>query len=281
MPGRNWTDSLPESPRSKPGLRRDLQPNGVMLLTIRGRDRVNSLSESDHAELAQVWTELNHDEAVRIIVVTGEGGAFCAGGNLEMEKRVAGDYAAIVRTLHEARDLVLNLINCDKPIISAINGPAAGAGLALALLADISIIGEEVELTDGHARIGIAAGDHAALIWPLLCGMARAKYYLLTCERMDGKRAEEIGLVSRAVPREAVLTEALAIADRLAAGPQLALAWTKRSLNHWLRDAAPIFEASLALEMINLFGPEFREGIEAFTEKRPPRFGTLSNSEDA
>lgn len=255
------------------GLRVDHEADGVAVVTIRGRDRVNSLDEQDHAELTRVWSDLDADASVRIIVVTGEGNAFSAGGNMEMEKRLAGDYDAIVRTLTEARSLVFNIVNCDKPIISAINGPAAGAGLAAALLADISIIGDDVVLTDGHTRIGITAGDHATLIWPLLCGMARAKYYLLTCDRIDGRLAAEIGLVSRSVPRAEVLDEAMRLAHRLASGSQLALRWTKRSLNHWLRAAGPAFEASLGLEMINLFGPDFREGLAAFAEKRDPAFG--------
>jgi enoyl-CoA hydratase len=254
------------------GIQVEVRRNGVALVTIRGNDKVNSLTERHHRELTVVWSALALDDDVRVIVVTGEDSVFCAGGSLEMERRLAGDFAGIVSIMTEARDLVLNMVNCDKPIISAINGAAAGAGLAAALIADISIIGDDVVLTDGHTRIGVAAGDHAALIWPLLCGMARAKYYLLTCERIDGRTAAEIGLVSKCVPRADVLEEALRVADRLAEGPQLALQWTKRSLNHWLRMAGPAFEASLGAEMVTLFGPDFAEGIAAFAEKRPPDF---------
>jgi enoyl-CoA hydratase len=246
--------------------------DGVAVVTIRGQDKVNSLNEADHADLAYIWPRLSADDAIRVILVTGEGNVFSAGGNMAMEERAVGNYPAVVRLLAEARDLVHNMIACDKPIVSAINGPAAGAGLAAALLADVSVIGEDVVITDGHTRIGIAAGDHAAIIWPLLCGMARAKYYLLTSDRFDGRTAAEIGLVSKAVPRDEVFDEAHAIAARLAAGPQLALQWTKRSLNHWLRVAAPAFEASLGLEMLNFFGPDFAEGVRAFTAKREPRF---------
>lgn len=272
MPGSGSTTSSTTDPKKYDGLRVERRADGVALVTITGVDKVNSLAEDHHRELAEVWTDLDRDDRVRVIVVTGEGGAFCAGGNLEMERRLAGDHAGITRTLAESRDLVFAMVNCDKPIISAINGPAAGAGLAVALLADISIAADDVVLTDGHTRIGLTAGDHAVLIWPLLCGMARAKYYLLTCDRVDGRTAAEIGLVSRAVPRDEVLAEALAVAGRLAEGPQQALRWTKRSLNHWLRAAGPAFEASLGLEMINLFGPDFAEGIEAFAAKRPPVF---------
>lgn len=246
--------------------------DGVRLVTIEGRDRVNSLDEQDHAELSHVWRDLDRDPACRVIVVTGAGSAFSAGGNLQMEQRLAGDYAGIVRTLEETRDLVVNMVDCDTPIVSAINGPAAGAGLAAALLADISVIGDDVVLTDGHTRIGLAAGDHAALIWPLLCGMARAKHLLLTSKRLTGEQAASIGLASLAVPTASVLDEALAIAVSLAQGPELALRWTKHSLNHWLRQALPTFEASLGLEMVTLFGPDYAEGLDAFAHKRAPDF---------
>lgn len=254
------------------GLTLALDNEGLLLITIEGRDDLNSLDEEDHLALARVWCDVNTDREVRAVVVTGAGTSFCGGGNLEMERRAAGEYSRIVATLEGARSLVHGIIACDKPIVSAINGPAAGAGLAVALLADISIAGHDIVLTDGHVRIGLAAGDHAALIWPLLCGLARAKRYLLTSGRIDGRTAAEIGLVSWSVEREHVLSEALATARGLARGPQAALRWTKRSLNYWLTSALPAFDASLALEMINMFGPDFVEGVDSFLDRREPRF---------
>lgn len=142
----------------------------------------------------------------------------------------------------------------------------------VALPADISIAGERAKIIDGHTRIGAAAGDHAAIVWPLLCGMAKAKYHLLICTTIDGVEAERIGLVSLAVPDAELLQRAREVAATLAAASPEALAFTKRSLNHWLRATWPAFEHSLALETLGFAGPDAREGLAALAEKRQPRF---------
>jgi enoyl-CoA hydratase len=164
------------------------------------------------------------------------------------------------------------MINCSKLIVSAINGPAVGGGLAVALLADISIAAKNSRLIDGHTRLGVAAGDHAAIIWPLLCGMAKAKLHLLLSDEISGEEAERIGLVSLVVEADVLRDTAFDIARKLAAGPQTALRWTKHSLNNWLRQAGPIFDNSVALEMLGFTGPEVREGLAAVRERRPPNF---------
>jgi enoyl-CoA hydratase len=166
---------------------------------------------------------------------------------------------------------------CEKPIISAINGVAVGAGLAVAFLADISIMAEEAKITDGHVKIGVGAGDHAAIIWPILCGMAKAKYYLMTADFVDGKEAERIGLVSLCVPRAELMNKAMAVADKLAAGSQQAIRLTKRSLNGWMHMARPIFESSLAMEMLCFMGNDAAEGIASVREKRAPKFPSASS----
>ena len=222
------------------------RPNGVMLITLSNPGKLNATDAGMHAELSTIFADIHATPEVRAVVVTGEGKAFSAGGDLDWIAGQVGDYERTISVMREAGDIVRTMIECDTPIISAINGVAVGAGLAVALLADISIIDEDTRLTDGHLRIGVAAGDHAVSIWPLLCGMAKAKYYLLTSEFIDGREAERIGLVSKAVPADEVLPEALAIADRLALGPRQATLLTKRALNHWLRQALPNFEASLA-----------------------------------
>jgi enoyl-CoA hydratase len=167
---------------------------------------------------------------------------------------------------------VRHVINCDKPIVSAIHGPAVGAGLVAGLLADISVAAKNARIVDGHTRLGVAAGDHAAIVWPLLCGLAKAKYYLMLCETVTGEEAERIGLVSLAVDEDQVLPKAYEIAERLALGSQSAIRWTKYSLNNWLRQAGPAFDTSLALEFMGFGGPDVKEGIASLRQRRAARF---------
>jgi len=248
------------------------KPHGVVLITINRPEVLNATNDRLHWELTQIWLTLDADDSARVAVVTGAGRAFSAGGDLEMVEANSRDPKRLVRTVREASDIVYNMINLDKPVVSAINGVAVGAGLVVALLADISIMSESARFTDGHTKLGVVAGDHAAILWPLLCGMAKAKYYLLTSDFIDGKEAERIGLVSLCVPGEQLLPRALEVADKLALGSQQAIRWTKRSLNNWLRMAGPIFDQSIALEMLTFMGEDVREGLLAIREKRPPRF---------
>jgi enoyl-CoA hydratase len=247
--------------------------HGVLLVTLDNPGKLNATDAAMHAELARLFRDIDTDDSVRAVVITGAGTAFSAGGDLDWIAEQVGDYTQTMRVMREAGDIVRTMIDCDTPIVSAINGVAVGAGLAVALMADVSIIDENARLTDGHIRLGVAAGDHAVAIWPLLCGMAKAKYYLLTADFLDGREAERIGLVSRAVPAAEVLPTALGIAERLARGPRDATRLTKRALNHWLRQALPNFEASLAYEMLNFLGPDAAEGLAALQDKRPPEFG--------
>ena len=214
----------------------------------------------------------------KVAVITGAGDqAFSAGGDLEWVANMVGNPKEIANTMTEASDVVYNMMACDKPIISAINGVAVGAGLAVAFLADISIMAEEAKITDGHVKIGVAAGDHAAILWPLLCGMAKAKYYLMTAEFVGGKEAERIGLVSLCVPRAELMDKAMAVANKLAAGSQQAIRLTKRSLNGWMNVARPIFESSLAMEMLCFLGEDAKEGVASVREKRAPKFPSANS----
>ena len=246
--------------------------SGVMLITLDDPAKLNATDGPMHLQLSRVFRTVDDDESVRAVVVTGAGTAFSAGGDLDWIADQVGDYEQTMRVMREAGDLVRTMIDCDTPIVSAINGVAVGAGLAVALMADVSVIDEAARFTDGHIRLGVGAGDHAVAIWPLLCGMAKAKYYLLTADFIDGREAERIGLVSKAVPGDEVVPTALRIAETLASGPVDAIRLTKRALNHWLRQALPNFEASLAYEMLNFLGPDAAEGLSALREKRAADF---------
>lgn len=244
----------------------------ILQITLDTPGKLNAADDAMHGELSRIWRDIDEDPAVSVAMIRGAGKAFSAGGDLDMIDGIMDDFDTRARTWKEARDIVYNLINCSKPVVSAMHGPAVGAGLVCGLLADISIASKTARIIDGHTRLGVAAGDHAAIVWPLLCGMAKAKYYLLTSDFLDGKEADRIGLVSKAVPRDEVLPRALEIAEKLALGPQSALRWTKRSLNNWLRMAGPAFDTSLALEMLGFMSDDAAEGLRALKEGRDPVF---------
>jgi enoyl-CoA hydratase len=256
-----------------PSLELDRPAQHVLRLTLRAPGKLNAVDSAMHGQLAAVWKTIADDEETRTVLVRGADGAFSAGGDLDLVLEIANDFETRVRVFREARDLVYNVIDCPKPIVSAMAGPAVGAGLAVGLLADVSIATPSTRIVDGHTKLGVAAGDHAAIVWPLLCGLAKAKYHLLLCEPLDGIEAERIGLISLCVPEEELEERALAIATRLAEGSQPALQHTKLALNNWLRAAGPAFDASLALEFLDMTGPDVHEGVAAVREKRPPNFG--------
>jgi len=244
----------------------------VLRITMNRPDRLNAADQTLHRELGEVWRDVDADPTVNAAILTGAGKAFSAGGDFEMIQTIMDDPKTRAANWKEARDLVYNVINCSKPIVSAMRGPAVGAGLVAGLLSDISIATKEARIIDGHTRLGVAAGDHAAIIWPLLCGMAKAKYYLLLCDAMSGAEAERIGLISLAVEDNELDAKAVEIASRLAEGAQSAIRWTKYSLNNWLRQAGPTFDTSLALEFLGFTTEDPREGLASHKEKRKPSF---------
>ncbi len=255
-----------------PSLSFEVPAEGVLEIIIANEGRQNSATESMHTDLANVWRAVDADPAVRSALVRGAGEHFSSGGDFAMIERMIEDEATLVRVWKEASDLVYNLVNCSKPVVSAIRGTAVGAGLAIALLADVSVAGRNAKILDGHTRLGVAAGDHSVIIWPLLCGLAKARYYLLTNEPLSGVEAERIGLVSLCVEDAEVQTAALDVAKKLAAGSATAMRWTKHALNNWLRLAGPGFDASLALEFLGFRLSDARKGLDAVRNRRPPKF---------
>ena len=244
----------------------------VLRIRINLPERLNALTAQAHTELTGVWRDVDTDPSVRAVIIGGAGKAFSVGGEFEFVEAIVDDFEIRTNAWREARDLVYNIINCSKPIVSAMQGAVAGGALSIGLLADISIAAKSAKLVDAHTRLGVCAGDHAVILWPLLCGMARAKYYLLLCEHLSGEKAAEIGLVSMCVDDEELDTTALQVATRLAKGAPLAIQTTKYALNNWLRMAGPSFDASTALQFFTFAGPEPKEGLASLREKRPPAF---------
>ena len=250
----------------------DRPEQGVLRLTLNRPEQLNALDADGHRELADIWRVIDKDRDTLVVLLRSTGKAFSAGGDFKVVEALSSDFSERANMWREARDLVYNIVNCSRPVVSAIQGAAVGAGLAAALCADIAITGKSAKMFDGHVRIGVAAGDHAAMLWPLLCGMAHAKYHLLLNEPISGERAAEIGLVAMCVEDDELQDKAMEIAKRLAQGSPSAIQWTKYAMNNWLRSAGPIFDTSLALEMLGFSGPDTREGLASYAEKREPNF---------
>ena len=237
-----------------------------------GQERPNPVDAVMHRELGDVWRDIDADPDINSVIITGAGRAFSAGGDFAMIEEMMADFESRARVWKEARDLVYNIINCSKPVVSAIRGTAVGAGLAIALLADVSVAAENARILDGHTKLGVAAGDHSVIIWPLLCGLAKARYHLLTNKPLSGAEAERIGLVAVAVPDDKVIETAFEVARTLSNGSATAMRWTKHALNNWLRLAGPSFDTSLALEFLGFRLKDVREGLSAAREKRRANF---------
>jgi enoyl-CoA hydratase len=249
----------------------EINEPGVLEVIFDGPN-LNAVDERCHTDIPEIWPVADRDPNVRVILVRGAGKAFSAGGSFDLIEKQIEDYGTLTRVMKESRDLFYNMIECSKPIISAIHGPAVGAGLVVALMADISIAAKTAKIVDGHTRLGVTAGDHSAMVWPLLCGMAKAKYLLLSCTMISGEEADRLGLVSISVDDDKLLETARAVASKLNNGAQESIAWTKRSMNLWWKQNSSTFEASLALEFLGFRGPDVKEGVASHREKRKPNF---------
>lgn len=245
----------------------------VLHITINNPAQMNAMNGRIHDQIEGLWRVIDSDPEVRCSIITGAGKSFCAGGAFDAMAAEGSDPASwMVRDFRSALGLVDAIVDSRKPIVSAINGPAVGAGLALALLADVPIAATTAKLFDGHSRVGVVPGDHAALIWPLLCGIAKSKYFLLTNEPMTGEQAERNNLVALAVEPNQLADKALEVASKIAAGAPTAIRMTKYVMNHWLRAQRPVFDLSAAMEMINFATAESTEAMAALREKRPAVF---------
>jgi enoyl-CoA hydratase len=251
---------------------------GITVVYLNRPEVFNAINQVMDKELTLVWADLDRDVRTRVIVVTGRGKAFSAGGDLEMVQKMTTDRNVLFEQFRGAKNLVHNMINCEKPIIACVNGVAVGAGMVVAMMADITICSTNARFNDGHIRLGVAAGDHAAAILPLLIGMAKTKYYTLTGNFITAQEAEKMNMISKLTTPEKLWEETIECAMTIAAGPQRAIRLTKYAFNQWLRQSAiTAFDYSTAVEMLGFIDDDVQEGMAALRGKRAPDFPSKRN----
>ena len=244
----------------------------VAILTLNRPEALNAINTQLHTELEDIFADVTRDDEVNAVVLTGAGKAFSAGGDV---KGMGTSPAERLKRspLSYAKRLIHNLVEVEQPIIAAVNGHAIGLGATIALFCDTIIASEQAKIGDPHVRVGLVAGDGGAVIWPLLCGLARAKEYLMTGDLLTATEAERIGLINHVVTPDEVMPKAMELAQRLANGPTKAIRWTKLACNKRLRDEVNlVLEAGLAVETISMFTEDHKEATQAFVEKRAPKF---------
>jgi enoyl-CoA hydratase len=249
----------------------DKRDDGVAVATLNRPDRLNAVDGRMHRELTTLPRDADKDPDVGALVITGAGRAFCAGGDFSGEPMDSGPGGAMWL---EARQIVDHLLEAELPVISAVNGYAMGLGATVALLCDVVYAAESAVFADTHVKMGIGAGDGGQVIWPFLMGVNRAKYHLMTGDRLTAAEAERLGLVNFVTPDGEVVDQAVALAARLASGPRMAISASKVPINTWLRAvSAQVLPLSLAWEERSMRTADHREAVKAFQEKREPRFG--------
>ncbi len=245
--------------------------DGIAILTLNRPERLNAVNGVMHSELMQISLDVQADPEVRAAVITGAGRAFCAGGDFGPGSRMVPKSG--MPMMQEARRIVDNLLDLEKPIVSAVNGPAAGLGATIALFCDVVVAARNARIGDPHVKMGITAGDGGAVIWPLLIGVNRAKQFLMTGDLLTADEAMALGLVNKVVDEGQALPEALAIARRLANGAPYAVQSTKVSVNKFIKAVSNlVLPVSLALEEVSMTKDDHREAVKAFQEKREPKF---------
>ncbi len=246
--------------------------DGVALCTLNRPESLNAINRATHHELEELFAQLQRDDDVKAVVLTGAGRAFCAGGDVKdfggfTDDRPGGIFDS------GARQLAANLAGIEKPVVAAVNGAAVGLGATIALLCDVVFMADTARIGDPHVKVGLVPGDGGAVIWPLLVGPARAKEYLMTGDLLSAQEAERIGLVNHVVPPDRVLEEAMAFAQRLSKGAALAIRFAKISVQRTIQQAMlHSLDASLALEALTGRTRDHQEATRAFTEKRDPQF---------
>jgi enoyl-CoA hydratase len=245
----------------------------IATVTLNRPDKLNAADAALHTELSWVFRDLSDDPDVDVIIVTGAGRAFCAGGDIDWMQSAIDHPQSFETTSREAKEIVFSILDCEKPIIAKVNGVAIGLGATLALFCDIIYMAETAKIGDPHVSIGLVAGDGSAVIWPQLIGYARAKEFLMTGDLMTASDAERIGLVNHVVDPEQLDAEVDKMARRLTGSALKAVKWTKVTVNIGLKQLAhSIMDASMAHESLSNLTADHAEAVDAFRNKRTPEF---------
>jgi enoyl-CoA hydratase/carnithine racemase len=250
--------------------------DGVAVVTLNDPEKLNAVGPHNHWQLEDIWLSLGRDESIKVIVVTGAGKAFSAGGDIKLMAQRAGTEYGLQYALRVPQNTLRlweQFLLCPQPVIAAVNGDSFGLGTSLMAFSDMSIVAEDAKLGDTHIRIGMAAGDGGAVMFPLLIGPQKAKEYLMRGKVFTGAEAADIGLANYAFPREEVLNEALKIAREIAAQPIWAVRWSKAAVNKQIKTQVnQILELSIAYEAATMLTEDYGEAARAFAEKRKPVF---------
>lgn len=248
----------------------------VLTITMNRPDKLNAVGETMHTELARIFTDAALDPEVDVVVLTGAGRAFSAGGDIEWMQKMIDEDASWDQTAAEAKRIVFSMLDCEKPVIAKVNGHAAGLGATLALFCDVVFASEKAKIGDPHVGVGFVAGDGGAVIWPQLVGYHRAKEFLMTGELLSAARAAEIGLINYAVPPDELDARVDEFVARLQSGAKKAIRWSKVAVNIGLKQLAhSIMDASLSYEAQSNKTADHQEAVNAFREKRDPVFRGL------
>lgn len=247
--------------------------DGILTATLHNPTKLNAIDPGTQHDLDRIWRDVDEDEGIRAVILTGEGSAFCSGVDMT---ELTGDDALLHREKAAAkriRDRIFDIVDCETPVIAKVRGPAYGLGLSYALACDFVVAAEDAQFCDSHIKNGITAGDGCVALVPLAIGLRRAKEMLMLGEPISGLRAAEIGLINQSVPEAELDAAVSALAHKLSSGPPRALSWTKLSLNTVMKQAAlGALEISIAYDLLSLRTDDVREGARAFAEKRPPHF---------
>jgi enoyl-CoA hydratase len=245
----------------------------ILTVTLNRPEQRNAVNARLHHELSRVFTDVQRDADSDVVVLTGNGTAFCAGGDIDWMQLSVDEPNEFEKTAREAKDIVYSQLDLEKPLICKLNGHATGLGASLALLCDIIIASDEAKIGDPHVSVGLVAGDGGALIWPQLVGYAKAKKYLLTGELMMAAEAERIGLITDVVPRAELDAAVDAMAQCLVSGATKAIRWSKVTANLPLRQLFhSYFDAGVAYECLSNRTEDHAEAVKAFRERRKPVF---------